>query len=331
MLNKTLKVALFFVIGFSVVFWAYSAIKAEDTVVERGIFSHYLKGASYLEDENYKKALSELQQVKRLDKDSIYLRLKISSILVRLNRLSEAEKELQEAKKIDPENFDISLALIFIYSYDHKDSDLEREYEVFLKKASQLKPGDNKIANYLAQFYYYKKRYTDALAVYSQIVEKNPNDTESFFWIGYIYEETGKRPDAIKVWQKILVMDPKYAPALNSLGYVYAEDGIKIDEAKAMVEKALAIEPENGAYLDSLGWIYFKKKDYLKAIKYLEKAITYVKDPMIYGHLGDTFIALSDNKKAIEAYQEGLSYFLGDKNLENKIKQYGKENKTIKK
>jgi tetratricopeptide (TPR) repeat protein len=317
--------------GFFVVSLAYCAPKRDNPVYPKGVYSHYLKGMLFLENEDYKKALSELRQVKSSDQDSIYLRLKIASILVRLDKLSEAEKELQEAKKIEPDNFDVSLALIFIYSYDHKDQDLEREYEVFLKKASQFKPEDNKIANYLAQFYFYKKRYQEAIDVYNQIVARNPKDVESLFWIGYIYDETGKPQDAVNIWQKTLVIDPNYAPSLNSLGYVYAQDGVKLDEAQRMVQKALAIEPENGAYLDSLGWIYFKKKDYLKAKFCLEKAVLYAKDPLIYEHLGDTFISLNDTNKALGAYQEGLSYFPGDKNLEEKVKQYGNENKTIKK
>jgi tetratricopeptide (TPR) repeat protein len=331
MLKKTLKAVLFFVMIFSIVSRAHASAGSNDPANSQGVYSHYLKGAFYLENEDYKKALTELRQVKSADKDSIYLRLKIAGILVRLDKINDAEKELQEAKKIDPGNFDVSLALIFIYSYDHKDEALEQEYEAFLKNAAQAKPGDNKIDTYLAQFYYYKKRYKEALDVYNGIVDRNPDDTESLFWIGYIYEETGKRQDAVKVWQDILAINPDYAPALNSLGYVYAEDGVKLDSAKAMLEKALAIEPENGAYLDSLGLVYFKKKDYLKAKGYFKKALLYIKDPLIYEHLGDAFILLNDTGQALAAYQEGLSCFPGDKNLDKKIKQYGKEDKTIKK
>ena len=40
--------------------------------------------------------------------------------------------------------------------------------------------------------------------------------------------------------------------------------------------KALKKEPENGAYLDSLGWVYYKKKDYKKAYKYITEALKYM-------------------------------------------------------
>jgi len=43
---------------------------------------------------------------------------------------------LKEAKMIDPNNLDISLALIFVYSYSENNDDLEIEYEDFLNKSS---------------------------------------------------------------------------------------------------------------------------------------------------------------------------------------------------
>ena len=48
---------------------------------------------------------------------------------------------------------------------------------------------------------------------------------------------------------------------------------IHLDEALVLIEKALSQEPNNAAYLDSLGWVYYKKKDYKKAYKYITKAV----------------------------------------------------------
>jgi len=294
------------------------------------LYSNYLKGLLYAEKGDYLKSLEELERAKASDPQSIHIRLKITSVLIRLDRLDEAEAVLKEAKKIDPENLDLSLALIFVYSYGQRDEDLEIEYEAFLKKAHDKKPKDIGISEYLAQFYFYKKRPQEAIDVYEKILEGNPDYVEALFWLGYLYEERGQRSKALETWERGADLDSSFAPILNCLGYTYAEEGIKLDLAEEMVKKALEEEPENGAYLDSLGWVYYKKGDIEKAKEYVLKAISLIKDPDVYEHLGDIYIGLGDQEEGIRYYQEGLLRFPGNKDLESKLKKYEKEDKSPK-
>jgi len=292
------------------------------------LYSNYLKGLLYAEKGEYLSSLEKLERAKAGDPQSIHIRLKIASVLVRLERLDEAEAVLKEAKEIDPENLDLSLALIFVYSYGERNEDLEAEYEVFLKKAHDKKPKDIGISEYLAQFYFYKKRPQEAIDVYEKILESNPDYVEAFFWLGYLYEDCGQRSKALETWEKGAGLDSSFAPILNCLGYTYAEEGIKLDIAEEMVKKALEEEPENGAYLDSLGWVYYKKGDIERAKEYILKAISLIKDPDVYEHLGDIYIGLGDQEEGVRYYQEGLLRFPADKGLELKLKKYEKEDKS---
>ncbi|MCK9614463.1 MAG: tetratricopeptide repeat protein [Candidatus Omnitrophica bacterium] len=295
------------------------------------LYGDYLKGLFYAEEGSFEQALTELNKVKKVDPNSIYVRLKIASVLIRMGALEKAEAELKEAKALNPESFDASLGLIFLYSYGQKDVELEGEYEEFLKKAHKLKPGDVKISEYLAQFYFYKKQPQEALAIYENIVKQQPEYVDALFWLGFLYEDLKRRDDAIKTWKKALQISPNHSQTLNSLGYLYAEEGKNLDEAESMLKKALEAEPDNGAYLDSIGWIYFKKKDYKKAQDYLKKAIKYQEDPVIYEHMGDLYIALSKKEDALDFYKKGLERFPDNKELKNKVDRYGAENKVPKK
>jgi tetratricopeptide (TPR) repeat protein len=295
------------------------------------LYGDYLKGLFYAEEGDYGQALNELYKVKNADPKSVYVRLKVASVLIRMGELEKAESELKEAKALDPESFDASLGLIFLYSYGQKDRELEGEYEDFLKKAHKLKPEDIKISEYLAQFYFYKKQPQEALSIYEGIVKNQPDYVDALFWLGYLYEDLGRRDDAIKTWKKALQISSTHGQTLNSLGYLYAEEGKNLDEAEGMLKKALAAEPENGAYLDSLGWIYFKKKDYKKAEEYLKKAIGYQEDPVIYEHLGDLSIVLNKKAEALDFYKKGLERFPDNKELKSKVDKYGNENKIPKK
>jgi tetratricopeptide (TPR) repeat protein len=304
---------------------------AEDEKVTQGRYGNYLKGLFYAEEGNYEASLKELQKLKKLDPASIYVRLKIASLLIRMSEMDKAEAELKEAKQVNPQSFDASLALIFLYSYGQKPKELEREYEEFLNRAHNAKPEDTKISEYLAQYYFYKKQYSSAIKIYEEILKKNPNYAEGLLWLGFIYDEMKNRDEAIKAWKRALAIDPQNALILNALGYAYAQEGKNLDEAENMIKKALQKEPANGAYLDSLGWVYFKKRNYKKAQEYLKLAIQCQDDPVIYEHVGDVYMALKDKAHALDYYKKGLQNFPQSQELKYKIDKYGKEDKASKK
>lgn len=291
--------------------------------------SHYLRSLLHFKDGNYQGAYDELGVVKVLDPYSGYLHLKAAFLLLKLGKDAEAEKEFKKAKELSPDNLDISIALIFFYASKEMGKELESEYQYFLEKVHQLRPQNVRISEYLGQFYFYKKMHKEAIKVYQAIIKQKPDFAEGYFWLGYFYEETGERKKAISMWKKTLTFDIKHADALNSLGYIYAEEGINLDEAEGLVKRALEGDSDNGAYLDSLGWIYFKKEDYKQAEEYLVKALKYLKEPVIYEHLGDLYVKLKDIDKALKSYKEGLVLDPEDDSLKRKIVEYEKKDSTV--
>lgn len=294
------------------------------------LYSSYIKGVYFMRQGRLDLAVKYLEAAKRRKPDSIHIRLKIATALIQGEKIDQAEKVLQEAKEIDPDNLDTYLALIFIYSYQKQEGKLEKEYEAFLKKAHQKKPKNMTISSYLAQFYLYQRKPEEAIVLYEKILESKPKNLEAFFWLGYLYDEVGENQKAKKIWQQGLKINSAYAPILNALGYSYAEEGVKLNQAEEMIKKALKIEPDNGAYLDSLGWVYYKKGKLKKAKEYIEKAINYTKDPEIYQHLGAIHIELGKAEQGLEIYKEGIERFPDDEKLKKELEKYEKENKENK-
>jgi tetratricopeptide (TPR) repeat protein len=77
------------------------------------------------------------------------------------------------------------------------------------------------------------------------------------------------------------------------------------------VQKALEFEPENGAYLDSLGWVYYRKGDYVSALKNLLLAEERLDeagtpDAVVYDHLGDTYLKLDNKSKALFYWEKSV-------------------------
>ena len=94
-------------------------------------------------------------------------------------------------------------------------------------------------------------------------------------------------------FRKILQQAPDNSTVLNYFGYMLADNGpaSKLDEALALIKKAVDREPANGAYLDSLGWAYFKLGKYDLAEDNLIKASQHQMgaDPTVQEHLGDLY------------------------------------------
>src|SRR5437899_10010859 len=91
--------------------------------------------------------------------------------------------------------------------------------------------------------------------------------------------------------EEAIRLDPKHADALNYLGYTYAERDMQLEEAVALIQRALAVKPQNGYYLDSLAWAYYKMGRFQEALAEMKRAVAVVPDdPVFLEHLGDFFL-----------------------------------------
>jgi len=106
---------------------------------------------------------------------------------------------------------------------------------------------------------------------------------------------------------RIIKRDPDYAEALNFLGYTYAVRGIKLDKAKALIERALIQKPDDGYYLDSLAWAYYKSGEYDKAANTQAKALKQVSDDAVmHEHYGDIMWKKGKQKAARKAWKKAI-------------------------
>jgi tetratricopeptide (TPR) repeat protein len=97
---------------------------------------------------------------------------------------------------------------------------------------------------------------------------------------------------------------------LNYLGYMLADRGVKLDDALAMLQKAVQLEPQNYAYLDSLGWVYFKLGQYPLAEENLRKASERVStDPTVHDHLGELYEKTGRLRLAVAQWDQSLSQY----------------------
>jgi tetratricopeptide (TPR) repeat protein len=153
------------------------------------------------------------------------------------------------------------------------------------------------------------------------------NDEETYyFYLAVAYEKLNEIDKSIANLKLAINYNKSSARSYNYLGYIYADKNMNIDEGLTLVQKALDIEPDNGAYLDSLGWIYYRKGEYVSALKNLllaEEKLdeTGTPDYVVYDHLGDTYLKIDNKVKAVYYWEKALKL---EKNsaIEEKLKIY---------
>jgi len=203
------------------------------------------------------------------------------------------------------------------------DNSIKSSYALLLGEAGKtddaltlLKPqlkgteADREVYLNIAQVYERARRYKEAEqeARTAEALPGVPRDNEmTWFLLGAIYERQKLYDRAEVEFKKVLGVDPQNAAALNYYGYMLGDLGSRLDEAEAMVKKALLEDAFNGAYLDSLGWIYYKQGKYAEAEETLRKAVQREShDPTIHSHLGDVYAKLGRPEMAAMQWEKSL-------------------------
>ncbi|WP_395696508.1 tetratricopeptide repeat protein [Methylocella sp.] len=163
-----------------------------------------------------------------------------------------------------------------------------------LKRIVSENPGNADALSALGNLQRAHKQYTDAIATYTSAIDE-VNKTGRAGWAlyyfrGISYERSKQWPQAEADFREALKLAPDQPLILNYLGYSWVDQGLNLDEAFAMLRRAVELNPTDGYIVDSLGWAHYKLGHYDEAVKELERAIDLKPaDPVINDHLGDAY------------------------------------------
>jgi tetratricopeptide (TPR) repeat protein len=178
------------------------------------------------------------------------------------------------------------------------------------KEAVSLAPDDPVRDVLLIQGYSAAGRHKDAVDAAEKARVKFPQESSIVYQLGAALDRAGKRDEAEKTFRTIIAGDPLDAGALNYLGYMLAEHGpsSNLDEAIALIQRALKVDPDNPSYLDSLGWAYVQQGKLDLADAPLSTAAGKLPtNSVIQEHLGDLREKQNRRADAIAAWQRALA------------------------
>ena len=176
------------------------------------------------------------------------------------------------------------------------------------------------------------ERWEAALEKLAQAVALANDKSRVLFYLGSCYEQASSKlgrdeyfDRAVETFQRLLEIEPNDAYALNYLGYMYADKGVRLTEAVALLEQALALEPDNSAFLDSIGWAYFRLGELAQAEDYLQQSLEHMDegDPeelaVIFDHAGDIASALGKADEARVHWQKVLELAPDNEEVRRKL------------
>jgi len=163
--------------------------------------------------------------------------------------------------------------------------------------------------------------FEGGVALLERLLAETPDDDEVLYQLGVVHGLAKDTDAALRYMQRSLDANPDNAHALNYIGYTWAERGERLDEAEALIRRALELSPGDGYIADSLGWVYYMRARPLMGterradgVVFLEKARDQLDlaaeltggDPVVSEHLGDVYRLLDQKERALQYYLEAV-------------------------
>ena len=198
-----------------------------------------------------------------------------SEVLTRMGRIDDAMNLINKALEEDAEDEALHDARVQLYIAMAREAENQLnldEAQALLRKGLRLYSEDTLLRYAQALIYQKQGRIRRAVSTLRDLTEENPND----------------------------------AGLLNALGYLMTDQGRQHQEARAYIQKALAMEPDNPAIIDSMGWVLFRLGQYKAALGYLERAYRLFPDPEVAAHLVDAYWVENKKNQALKLLEEAL-------------------------
>ncbi len=176
----------------------------------------------------------------------------------------------------------------------------------------------------IANFYKNAKEYKKAIMYYTKIISSINDDnqikSDLLYRRGGSFERLGEYENADKDLLLSLKINPQDAYVLNYLAYSWLERDYKINEAIKMLENAYASKNNDPYIIDSIGWAYYLIDDYVKAEKFLKRAVELMPDdPIVNDHYGDILWKLDRKIQARYFWENVLKMDDAEKEMLEKI------------
>ena len=209
--------------------------------------------------------------------------------------------------------------LIMLNKTDLPTVDAARER---LALARTAMPGEARLIVAESQLLRDAGRHQEAYAFLANSLEAQPDQDELLYEISLVAEKLGQLDVVERHLRRLIALKPDSPQGYNALGYTFADHNIRLDEAAALVDKALSLATDDSFILDSKGWVLFRQGKLDAALETLKKAYAKQPDAEIAAHIGEVLWQMGRKDEARSIWTEANKAHPGNEALNATIKRF---------
>jgi tetratricopeptide (TPR) repeat protein len=148
--------------------------------------------------------------------------------------------------------------------------------------------------------------FSKAIAIFNQLIKRNPNNATDYNNRGLVYFQSGQREAALKDYNVAIDINPKLDSAYNNRANYYAAQG-EFLEAILDYDTAIDLNPSNVRAWINQGITFRDLKMYERAIECFDLALCMGRlEEHIYAERGRTYHLWGDWNYAVADYQRAI-------------------------
>ena len=148
------------------------------------------------------------------------------------------------------------------------------------------------------------RRWSDAYAVLAGATERFPDDTDLLYEQAMLAEKLDRMDDMERLLRRVMELKPDHYHAYNALGYSLADRNLRLEEARALIVRALELAPGDPFITDSMGWVEYRLGNRAEALRLLRQAYATRPDTEIAAHLGEVLWVSGERDEARRVWRD---------------------------
>ena len=175
-----------------------------------------------------------------------------------------------------------------------------------LKTALRIQPNQVDTFFYLGMIYTNQGRLAEAKEALQKALLLNAKDERVLYRLGILYEKLGQEDLAQNEYKKALHLKPKAELVRLRLGQLYVKTG-RFPEAEEQFKKVLEFDPESEGARNNLGALYYQTSRFRQAeVEYLQVIKIWPRKVRAYNNLGVLYYEMKKFKDAENIYGKVL-------------------------
>jgi tetratricopeptide (TPR) repeat protein len=228
---------------------------------------HFTLGGLLAAEKQYQRAQEELEAARSLQPDTFEILYNLGQAYLRGGEYSKAEVTLTRALKVKPESPETLYLLAQVYSEQSRPLDALD----LLVRARKLAPQNTDIIFLMARVSMTQNYFEDAIPLLESGLKLDPQRADLRAALGESYFMSGKAEKAIEEFTRLIEVDPS-ARSYAFMGLSYRHLG-RFDDARKYFDEGLKKDPHNASCLFNVGFIEERQGNYSKADEMFQAAL----------------------------------------------------------